>query len=91
MKDTYVDVRLELDLDALTAQEDPTRFIVELAREEADRLCAEHGAQLRTDSAPEVYLEKGEHRLTGQMCLLVATRWKVRAPYGVPEGPPRVV
>ena len=89
MKDTYLDVRLELNEDALLDAPDPTAFVIETSRAEADRLCAENGAHLRTDRAPEVYLERGQHRLTGERCLLIATRWACVAPENVPVGPPR--
>lgn len=80
MKDMFLDVRLELNEASLVEEAEPTAFIVETARAEADRKCQETGAKLRTDAPPEFYIERGEHRLTGERCLLVATRWKVVAP-----------
>lgn len=80
MKDVFVDVSLELDLQALGRQADPAQYVLEAARHEADTLCARSGARLRTDRAPEVIVQKGQNRITGQLCLLVATRWAVVAP-----------
>lgn len=88
MRDAFVDVRLEIDLDSLTTQDRPDEWVIEQARTEADRLCDRNGARLRTDRAPEILVEKGQHRETGQLCLLVATRWAVIAPDEVvPSGP----
>lgn len=83
-----MDVRLELDPDALAAQPDPPRFVLEAARAEADALCERSGARLRTDRAPEILIKEGQHRITGRQCVLVATRWAVTAPDNTPTGAP---
>lgn len=88
VRDAFLDVRLELDLVSLQAEADPSAFIIETARSEADRLCERSRAQLRTDRDPELVVEQGQHRLTGQSVLLVASRWAVRVPEGVEMGAP---
>lgn len=80
MKDIYVDVTLELDEGTVLQQPDPTAYIVETMRDAADRLCADNGAQLRTDRDPEFVVDRGQHRLLGIPVLLVASRWAVTAP-----------
>lgn len=80
MKDIFIDVLLELDTLSLTSLPDPTRFIYERARDEADRRCEENKARLRTDRAPEVIVNHGKNPLTGDDVTLVATRWAVVAP-----------
>lgn len=89
MKDMFLDVRLELDPDELAKQDQPDRFIIDLARDEADKLCEKHGAQLRTDRPPEIIIQEGQHKITRDRMLLVATRWACRTPEDVPTGPPR--
>ena len=84
MRDAFLDVSLELNPDALAAQDDPSRYVLEAARAEADRKCADSGAQLRTDRAPEVLVQNGVHKLTRRDVVLVATRWAVRVPESVP-------
>lgn len=91
MRDCFLDVRLELDTQALSEMDEQTRsqFVLETSRGEADRLCERRGARLRTDRAPEVLVQQGEHRLTGQRCVLVASRWAVVAPDDVQMGAPQ--
>lgn len=89
MQDIFMDVRLEIDADSLSREADPAQWVIEKARYEADKLCEQSGARLRTDRAPEIIVERGQHRLTGQLCVLVATRWAVIAPDTVPLGPPK--
>jgi hypothetical protein len=89
MRDVFLDVRLELDLNALSLIDDPDRWIIEAAREEADRLCEQSRAKLRTDRAPEIIVTRGENKATGQMCLLIATRWAAVVPEDTPLGAPR--
>lgn len=80
MRDAFVDVFLEIPLADLASQPDPTRYLYERMRTSADALCAEQGAQLRTDRAPEVVIREGRHPLLGTDMTLVASRWAVTAP-----------
>lgn len=84
MRNAYIDVRLELNEQALSMQQDPSAFIIETARDEADRRCAEAGGTLHTDNPPEILVEHGTHKLTGERCVLVATRWQVTVPERTP-------
>lgn len=80
MQDIFVDVLLEVPTIDLAQQDDPTRYIFDRMRERADSLCAETGARLRTDRAPEVHIREGRHPLLGLDMTLVASRWPVVAP-----------
>ena len=80
MRDVFVDVLLEVPLSDLAGVEDPTKHLYDRMRESADELCAEQGAKLRTDRAPEVHVREGRHPLLGLDMLLVASRWAVVAP-----------
>lgn len=88
MRNVYLDVRLELDAYALDQQGSPTAEVVAMSREEAERLCQRHGATLHTDSAPEFLVERGQNKATGQLCVLVASRWACTVPENTPIGAP---
>jgi hypothetical protein len=79
VRDVFVDVLLEVPVRELAALPDPSRELYERMRESADKLCAEQGARLRTDRAPEVHVREGRHVLLGDMTL-VASRWAAVAP-----------
>lgn len=83
MRDAFVDVTLEVPVSELARLDDPTRVLYERMRESADKLCAENGARLRTDRAPEVHVREGRHPLLGLDMTLVASRWAVVAPDSV--------
>ena len=82
MRDLFVDVLLEVPVRELAGVYDPTRVLYERMREAADAKCAESGARLRTDRAPEVHVREGRHPLIGDMTL-VASRWAAVAPESV--------
>ena len=82
MRDAFVDVLLEVPVRELAKLQDPTAALYERMREGADAKCAEAGARLRTDRAPEVRVQEARHPLLGDMTL-VASRWAVVAPEGV--------
>lgn len=82
MRDVFVDVFLEVPVRELAGLYDPTQALYERMRESADAKCAEAGARLRTDRAPEVHVREGRHPLLGDMTL-VASRWAAVAPEGV--------
>lgn len=86
VKDIFIDVLLELNEASLVTAADPTAYIIETARDEADRRCQQSGARLHTDSPPEILIERGQHKETQEQVLLVATRWAVTAPENVPLG-----
>lgn len=83
MRDVFVDVLLEVPVSELARLHDPTRALYERMRERADELCAENGARLRTDRAPEVHIRQGRHPLLGLDMTLVSSRWAVVAPDSV--------
>lgn len=82
MRDLFIDVFLEVPVSELARVYDPTTALYERMREAADAKCAESGARLRTDRAPEVHVREGRHVLIGDMTL-VASRWAVVAPDSV--------
>ena len=83
MRDAFVDVTLEVPAAELVRLSDPTAFLYERMRDRADALCAESGARLRTDRAPEVIVQEGRHPLLGLDVTLVASRWAVVVPDSV--------
>jgi hypothetical protein len=83
VRDLFVDVNCEFDTLVLARQRDPTRFALELSREEADRMCATSGARLRTDRPPQVVIRTALKPETGRDVTLVATRWAIVAPDSV--------
>lgn len=80
MRDLFVDVNCEFDTARLNEQPDPSRYALEQSRHTADQLCADQGARLRTDRAPEVVISSAIRPETGRPITLVATRWPVVAP-----------
>lgn len=82
MRDMFVDVFLEVPVRELAGLYDPTTALYERMRQGADAKCAEVGARLRTDRAPEVTVREGRHPLIGDVTL-VASRWAVVAPESV--------
>jgi hypothetical protein len=82
VRDAFIDVMLEVPVSELARLHDPTAALYERMREGADAKCAEVGARLRTDRAPEVRVQQADHPLLGGMTL-VASRWAVVAPDSV--------
>lgn len=82
MRDVAVDVLLEVPVAELRGLDDPGAVVLERMRDSADRLCAEQGARLRTDRAPEVIVKEAIHPLFGDMTLF-ASRWFATAPESV--------
>ena len=58
MRDTFVDVRLEVPTSELRGLPDAAQQVVERMRDSADRLCAESGARLRTGRRAWNYLRR---------------------------------
>lgn len=83
MRDMFIEVLLEVPAGDLARLDNPTQFLYERMRDQADKVCAENGARLRTDRAPEVRVQEGRHPLLGVDMTLVASRWAVVAPDGV--------
>jgi hypothetical protein len=79
MRDAFVDVRLEVPAYELQGLPDAATQVIERMRDSADRLCAESGARLRTDRAPEIVVQEAQHPLLGDFTLF-ASRWAVVAP-----------
>jgi hypothetical protein len=82
VRDTFIDVLLEVPAKEMRHPDAP-QAVLERMRDSADRLCAEQGARLRTDRAPEILVKEGIHPLLGDMTLF-ASRWAVVAPETVP-------
>ena len=83
MRDAFIDVLVEVPVSDLQTVADPTRHLYDLMRHKADETCAESGARLRTDRAPEVNIRQGRHPLLGLDMTLVASRWAVTVPESV--------
>lgn len=75
----FVDVRCEFDTFGLAQLADPAQEVMEIVREEAQRLCDTRGAVLRTDRAPEVIIRRAIHAASGRDVTLVSSRWAVDA------------
>jgi hypothetical protein len=80
MRDAFVDVTLELPITELSTVTNPSNFVLEKMRDEADRLCDEAKARLRTDRAPEIQVNQAIEARTGRTMLLCASRWAVEVP-----------
>jgi hypothetical protein len=63
VRDVFVDVLLEVPARELLMLDDPTRAVWERMRQAADAKCAQAGARLRTDRAPEVLVQEARHPL----------------------------
>lgn len=83
MRDAFIDVLLEVPLREIARLDDPTGVLYHAMRESADAKCAEVGARLRTDRAPEVRIQEAKGPLIGDVTL-VASRWAVVVPESVP-------
>lgn len=79
MRDTFVDVRLEVPTRELAGLQDAGTQVLERMRDSADRLCEDSGARLRTDRAPEILVQQAMHPLLGDMTLF-ASRWAAVVP-----------
>lgn len=88
MKDIFIDVTLELPTSDLFDLPDPTRFLIERLRSEADRECEGTGASVRTDRAPEFIVNEAIDPPTGKQMTLVAARFPVVAPDILEVGQP---
>lgn len=83
MQDLFVDVTFEVPAPELAKSADPSRFVFEMMRDRADALCAENGARLRTDRAPELQISQAVDLRTGLDMVLCAGRWPVVVPDSV--------
>lgn len=84
MRDRFLDVRYEVQREALLAEPDPSGYVMAALRGKAEAMCQEYGAQLQS-GAPEVLVEEGLHPLLGDM-VLIAARFQVRTSETVPVG-----
>lgn len=82
MRDSFVDVTLEVPARALMLERDPSRYVFESMRERADELCARNLGRLRTDRAPEIIVSNAV-ALDGTDMVLCASRWPVVIPDAV--------
>lgn len=83
MRDSFVDVTLEVPARDLMLERNPTRYVFERMRERADELCAANFGRLRTDRAPEIIVSNAVDPLTGSDMVLCASRWPVVIPDAV--------
>lgn len=84
MRDAFIDVVIEVPRDDLRSHGDNApQWVLERMRGKADEVCAENGARLRTDLAPEFIIEDAEQKFTGVEYVLMATRWAVVVPESV--------
>jgi hypothetical protein len=84
VRDVFVEVQMEFDSLALAAQHDPSQYVIEAVRAEADLLCDRNGAKLRTDRAPELIVKRAQRKDTGASVVTVDSRWACSAPEDVP-------
>jgi hypothetical protein len=80
MSEFVFDVHLEIDPLKLAGEYDPTRAVAELSRHVAEERCAERGATLRHPDPREVHVRQAIKPITGDVVLLVATRWIADGP-----------
>ncbi len=83
MRDSFVDVTLEVPARTLMLERDPTRFVFESMRDKAEQLCERNYGRLRTDRAPEIIVENAVDASTGADMVLCASRWPVVIPDAV--------
>jgi hypothetical protein len=83
MRDSFVDVTLEVPARTLRLERDPSRFVFEKMRDRAEELCERNFGRLRTDSAPEIIVSNAVDRSTGDDMVLCASRWPVVIPDAV--------
>lgn len=83
MRDSFVDVALEVPARTLLLERDPTRFVFESMRDKAEQLCERNYGRLRTDRAPEIIVENAVDAATGVDMVLCASRWPVVIPDAV--------
>ena len=82
MRDSFVDVTLEVPARTLMLERDPTRFVFESMRDKAEQLCERNYGRLRTDRAPEIIVHNAIDS-TGVDMVLCASRWPVVIPDAV--------
>ena len=83
MRDSFVDVTLEVPARTLMLERDPSRYVFEAMRSKAEELCDRNFGRLRTDSAPEIIVTNATDRATGSDMVLCASRWPVVIPDAV--------
>lgn len=83
MRDSFVDVTLEVPARVLMLERDPTRFVFEKMRVRAEALCDANFGRLRTDARPEFLIQNAVDPLTGSDMVLCASRWPVVIPNAV--------
>lgn len=83
MRDAFIDVTFEIPLSDLGSVLDPSGYILEKMRGEADRVCDRSKARLRTDRNPEIQVNQAIEARTGRAMLLCASRWAVEVPESV--------
>lgn len=80
MRDSFLDLTIELPAELVAREPDPGRFILEAMRRKADETCDRNFGRLRTDSTPEIIISRGIDRTTGVEMVLAASRWPVVIP-----------
>lgn len=82
MRDSFVEVTLEVPAQSLMLERDPSAFVFETMRSRAEEMCERNFGRLRTDSAPE-FLVKNAVTPDGVDMVLLASRWPVVIPDAV--------
>lgn len=80
MTELVLDVHLEIDPLKLAGEYDPARAVAEISRLAAEAQCAERGATLRHPDPREIHVRQAITPLTGDVVLLVASRWIADGP-----------
>lgn len=83
MRDSFVDVTIEVPAQMLRLERDPSRYVFETMRDKAEEMCERSFGRLRTDSAPEIIVSNAVDRSTGLDMVLCASRWPVVIPDAV--------
>lgn len=83
MRDSFVDVTLEVPARELMLERSPSQFVFEKMRSRAEELCERNFGRLRADSAPEIIVQNAIDPLTGSDMVLCASRWPVVIPDAV--------
>ena len=83
MRDSFVDVTLEVPATTLMLERDPSRYVFEKMRDKAQELCDASFGELRTDAKPEFLVQNAVDPTTGVDVVLCASRWPVVIPDAV--------
>lgn len=83
MRDSFLDVTVEVPAEQLAREREPSRFLLDLMRHQADEMCDRNFGRLRTDRMPEIIISRAVDKSTGMEMVLAASRWSVVVPDAV--------